>query len=81
MVWSVNMQISGGVSGHWVKTREEAIRKVEEELERFLATDTGKDDPQMWVPDQRSMQLRYLRERDPERFNEMIEALRRGEKR
>ena len=59
-VWSVNMQIGlppfSGIS----LTRSEAILCLEDELARFLETEDGKEDPQLWPHDQRSAQLRSL---------------------
>lgn len=78
LVWSANVTLFGVPTNEIRQTREDAVRFVEDALAQYLASERGKDDPQMWVQDQRSAQLRYLRERDPERFAELIEELRRG---
>ena len=76
-IWSVNMQI-GDATSDTCLTREDAIQMVEQRLAHFLTTERGKADPQEWPPDQRSMQLRYLKQSDPSAYQAMVEDLRSG---
>lgn len=76
-VWSVNMQI-GNASSESCLSRQDAIGWVEQSLAHFLTTERGKTDPQEWPSDQRSMQLRELKNSDPSKYQAMIEDLRSG---
>lgn len=59
-------------------TRLEAIDWVEHRFAHFLTTEAGKRDTQEWPPDQRSIQLRYLKNADPSSYQAMVEDLRSG---
>jgi hypothetical protein len=59
-------------------TRREAILCVEDAFARFLETDLGQEDPQMWPQAQRSIQLRLMMQNDPEQYAVLVEDLRSG---
>ncbi|SDP92633.1 hypothetical protein SAMN05428967_4489 [Phyllobacterium sp. YR620] len=76
-VWSVNMQI-GNATTDTCLTREDAILMVEHRLAHFLKTEAGKRDPQEWPHDQRTMELRSMRQNNPEQYAVVVEDLRSG---
>ena len=76
--WSVNMQVGYPPFNGMSLTREDAILTVENEFARFLETDAGKEDPQLWPHDQRSVQLRQLLHSDPVYYADLLEGLRSG---
>jgi hypothetical protein len=75
-VWSCNMVIGNGASETCL-SRREAIMWVEIQLRQFIEASPDTD-PQEWVPDQRSIQLRYLKESDPTAYAKMVSALKAG---
>lgn len=74
-VWSCNMAING--ASETCLTRSEAITWIETQLDDFIAAHTDAD-PQEWVPDQRSIQLRSMRKNDPDEYAILVAALRSG---
>jgi hypothetical protein len=76
VVWSAHMLVGHG-GGSSIPTRRDAILWVEDQFIRFVEAHSD-DDPQEWVPDQRSMELRLVRQADPVAYRQMIEYLRSG---
>ncbi|NTS29753.1 hypothetical protein HQ945_00655 [Phyllobacterium sp. BT25] len=76
-VWSVNMQIGNAATDSCL-TRRKAIEWVEHRFAHFSTTEAGKRDPQEWPYDQRTMELRSLRQNNPEQYAVLVEDLRRG---
>jgi hypothetical protein len=74
-IWSIDLVIGDGFSGSSL-TRREAIIAVEHQLARFLDTERGKEDPQTWPHDQRSVELRSLKLENAERYSALLEDLR-----
>lgn len=76
VVWSAHMLIGHG-GGSSIPTRRDVISWVEDQLMCFVEAHPD-DDPQEWVPDQRSIELRFVRRSDPERYRLLVEDLRSG---
>ena len=76
-VWSVNMQIGDAATDSCL-TRREAIEWVEHRFAHFLTTEAGKRDPQEWPHDQRTIELRSMRQNNPEQYAVLVEDLRSG---
>ncbi len=76
-VWSVNMQV-GSAATDTCLTRLDAIQMVEHRLAHFLTTEAGKRDPQEWPHDQRTMELRSMRQHNPGEYAILVGELRSG---
>ena len=74
-LWKVHFHI-GNATSEACLSRREAIEWVEHRFASFLETEAGKEDPQLWPDDQRSAQLRHLRNTDPARYATLVEDLR-----
>lgn len=65
------------------ETKQEAADKIKFWMQRYLDTEPDKGGgkglpPEEMPPDQRSMQLRHLKVRDPETYQELLLQLRSG---
>jgi len=77
-IWSVNLVVGHPAFSGMSANRRDAVVCVEEEFARFLKTDDGKQDPQLWPHDHWSGELRILRERNPQRYGILVEDFRSG---
>lgn len=76
-VWTVAMQIGHRPFSGVVLTRREAIETVNRLYRDHVARHPGID-PQEWLHDAMSIQLRQTRERSPKDYAKLVEDLRSG---
>jgi len=87
--WAYSFQLgsdvrffSGDMNGT-EDTKQEAADKIKFWMQQYLDTEPEKGGgkglpPEEMPPDQRSMQLRHLKVRDPETYQELLQQLRTG---
>ena len=88
--WSYSFQLgadalffSADMNGYEA-TRQAAVDKIKDWMQRYLDTEPEKGGgkglpPEEMPPDQRSGQLRYLKARDPETYQDLLHQLRTGQ--